>query len=74
MKPRENPVRARRLQKGLTGKELARRAGLATSYLCDIEKGRVPLRCVRVEFARAIAEELGAEVADIFPRAESRAA
>jgi len=39
--------------------------------LCDIEKGRLPLSRVRVDFALALAEELGVDVRELFHRAKA---
>ena len=69
-----NPILARRKARGLTALELARRAGMSPAHLCDVEKGRTPLHRVRVDFALALADELGCEPRDLFPRAESAAA
>lgn len=69
-KRKPHPVRARRQALGLTGVALARRTGISVSHLHDIEVGHTPLP--RVDFALALAEELGCDARDLFPR--SRAA
>lgn len=68
-KPKTHPVRALRQKLGLSGSELARRAGLSSAHLCDIERGRTPLP--RVDFALALAEELKTDVRRLFPRAKA---
>jgi len=70
----QNPILARRKARGLTALELARRAGMSPAHLCDVEKGRTPLHRVRVDFALALAEELGVPPSELFPRATPLAA
>ena len=50
-------IRARRLQLGMTQAELAIRAGMSRSYLCDIEKHRVLGPTLHV--VRSLAHGLG---------------
>lgn len=33
-------LRRERLAKGLTQKQIAKKAGLSTAFICDVEKGR----------------------------------
>lgn len=53
-------IRARRAQLGLTGAELAERAGISPSYVSLIEKGvKVPDEGVAAELARALDDDEG---------------
>lgn len=53
-------IRARRAQLGLTGAELAERAGISPSYVSLIEKGvKVPDEDVAAELARALDDDEG---------------
>jgi transcriptional regulator with XRE-family HTH domain len=53
-------IRARRVQLGLTGADLAQRAGISPSYVSLIEKGvKVPDEDVAAELARALEDDEG---------------
>ncbi|HET8702227.1 MULTISPECIES: helix-turn-helix transcriptional regulator [Castellaniella] len=52
-------VRARRLARGWTGQQLARRAGLSQSCISMIELG---VRCPTLDTATRIARALGADL------------
>lgn len=61
-------VRRRRKKLGLTGAQLAARAGMAPSAVSQIETGRrTPSSTSVVKLAAA----LGAEVSDLFPKAQT---
>lgn len=48
---------------GLQAKDLAARAGISPSYLCDIEAGR---RVPRPDVAKRLADKLGVPVSSFF--------
>lgn len=58
-----NTILLRRRQLGITQTELARRAGLGKSTLCDIEKGRL---IPSVKSLQKIAHALGIPIASFF--------
>ena len=59
-------IRRRRREKGLTGVQLAARAGMAPSAISQIETGkRTPLSASVIKLAAA----LECEVADLYPKA-----
>ena len=60
----ESPVRVWRRHRGLTLGELADRAGIAPSYLSEIETGRKP---GSVAALGKLAEALGVELDDVAP-------
>ena len=60
----EHPVRLWREQRGLTLSELADRAGIAVSYLSEIESGR---KSGSVRALRKVAKALGLTLDDLVP-------
>lgn len=60
----ESPVRVWRLHRGLTLSDLADRAGIAPSYLSEIETGRKP---GSVAALGKLARALGVELDDLAP-------
>ena len=63
----EHPVRIWREQRGLSPKALADRAGMARSYLVEIEGRRKP---GSVAAYRRLADALGVSVDDLLPQAD----
>lgn len=55
-------VLRRRIELGLTQKEVARRAGLSKQFVCDIERGR---RQGSTATRKSLAAALGVEVLDL---------
>ena len=54
-------VRERRLQLGLSGREVAKRIGMSPIYLCDIEKSSMPAPsgiCSKIDYMSALATVL----------------
>ena len=60
----EHPVRLWREQRGLTLSDLAARAGIALSYLSEIESGRKPGNSRAFQ---KLAKALGLDVNDLAP-------
>jgi DNA-binding XRE family transcriptional regulator len=58
----ESPVRVWRTYRGLTLRELARRAGISPGYLSEIERGR---KSGSIEAVGALAAALGLRVDDL---------
>jgi len=56
-------VKQRRMEKGITAADLARRAGISKAYLSEIENGKVPRPSADVLYR--LATELGTTVADL---------
>ena len=61
-----HPVALKRKALGLSGAAAARAFGITPSHLRDIETGRVEQP--RVDLALRIADVLGADVRELFPR------
>lgn len=59
----ENKVKERRIELGMTLKELAKEGGLPVSTLNDIERGSEP----KVKTAQRIANALFTEINDLWP-------
>jgi transcriptional regulator with XRE-family HTH domain len=57
-------LRQRRTAKGLTGRELAAKAGVSVGTISHAENGRMP---IRVTSLRAIAGALECEISDLMP-------
>jgi transcriptional regulator with XRE-family HTH domain len=64
----EHPVRIWREHRGLTGSALAVKAGVPTSYLCEIEGRRKP---DSVSAYRRLATALGVTLDDLVPADEA---
>ena len=67
-----HPVTLRRKALGLSGSAAARAFGITPSHLRDIETGRVSQP--RIDLALRIADALGADVRDLFPSRDRKAA
>lgn len=63
-----NQVRERRQQVGISGEELARRAGISASDLSKVERGQ---RHAYPGWRRRIAEALDTPESELFPEAVS---
>ena len=55
----ESPIRVWREYRGLTGAKLAKQAGVAQSYISNIEKGK---RAGSIKVLQAISKALGVDV------------
>lgn len=66
MKPKVDEIVSRRIELGLSKRQLSLQSGIGSSSLCRIENGTTtqihPLR------AKAIAKTLGCKVSDIFDK------
>lgn len=61
-------IRSLRKTKGLTQEELAEKADLSYKYIGELERGQVN---VSIDSLQKIADALGKEIDEFFPRSES---
>ncbi len=71
-KPRtQTPIEKRRQARSLSGYALAKAVGTTPSHIARIERGE---SCPSVDLALRIADALGADVRELFPVRERKAA